>query len=81
MGVELPLGTAEDKHDKNMIYGLGNVLSLTIYLLLVSIDNVLQKFGLNGKSHPDIFLEAAARLQIVPLNCVIFEDALSDVQG
>jgi HAD superfamily hydrolase (TIGR01509 family) len=37
--------------------------------------------GLRGKPHPDIFLEAARRLQIEPANCVVFEDAPLGVEG
>ena len=31
--------------------------------------------GLRGKPHPDIFLEAARRIGIAPVDCVVFEDA------
>ena len=31
--------------------------------------------GLRGKPHPDIFLEAARRLDCAPRDCVVFEDA------
>jgi beta-phosphoglucomutase-like phosphatase (HAD superfamily) len=31
--------------------------------------------GLRGKPHPDIFLEAARRLQVPSGECVVFEDA------
>jgi len=31
--------------------------------------------GLRGKPHPDIFLEAARRLVVVPADCIVFEDA------
>ena len=30
---------------------------------------------LRGKPHPDIFLEAARRLGIAPIDCIVFEDA------
>lgn len=31
--------------------------------------------GLRGKPHPDIFLEAARRMGVVPAQCLVFEDA------
>jgi HAD superfamily hydrolase (TIGR01509 family) len=31
--------------------------------------------GLRGKPHPDIFLEAARRLGLIPGECLVFEDA------
>ena len=34
-----------------------------------------------GKPHPDIFLEAAARLGVTPEACVVFEDARSGVEA
>jgi trehalose-phosphatase len=37
--------------------------------------------GLNGKPDPDIFLEAARRLGVGPLDAVVFEDAISGVQA
>ena len=37
--------------------------------------------GLRGKPHPDIFLEAARRLGVAPIDCVVFEDAPLGVEG
>ncbi|WP_304985194.1 HAD-IA family hydrolase [Coxiella-like endosymbiont] len=37
--------------------------------------------NLNGKPQSDIFLEVAAQLKITPLDCVVFEDALSRIQA
>lgn len=37
--------------------------------------------GMSGKPDPDIFLEAARRLGVRPLDSVVFEDAISGVQA
>ena len=37
--------------------------------------------GLRGKPHPDIFLEAARRLGVLPETCVVFEDAPLGVEA
>ncbi|MBX3605688.1 MAG: HAD family phosphatase [Piscinibacter sp.] len=36
---------------------------------------------LRGKPHPDIFLEAAARLGVAPARCIVFEDAPLGVEA
>jgi HAD superfamily hydrolase (TIGR01509 family) len=37
--------------------------------------------GLRGKPHPDIFLEAARRLDVSPAHCIVFEDAPLGVEA
>lgn len=37
--------------------------------------------GLRGKPHPDIFLEAARRLDVDPAHCIVFEDAPLGVEA
>lgn len=48
----------------------------------VRVDGVVaESIGLKGKPDPDIFLEAAKRLEVSPLESVVFEDAISGVQA
>ncbi len=48
----------------------------------VRVDGeVSRQLGLKGKPGPDIFLEAAARLDLEPSQCMVFEDAISGVQA
>jgi HAD superfamily hydrolase (TIGR01509 family) len=35
----------------------------------------------NGKPAPDVFLEAASRIEIAPEDCVVFEDARSGISA
>lgn len=52
------------------------------YLFDVRVDgNFLEQKKLPGKPKPDIFLEAAKQLQVIPSNAMIVEDALAGVQA
>lgn len=42
---------------------------------------VSAELGLKGKPHPDIFLEAAQRLDVEPAEAIVFEDAIAGVQA
>jgi len=44
--------------------------------ILVTSEDVL-----NHKPHPDIFLETAKRLNILPENCIVIEDAKNGIDG
>lgn len=44
--------------------------------VIVSADDVDR-----GKPAPDVFLEAARRLRVVPSQCVVYEDAEAGLQG
>jgi len=35
----------------------------------------------HGKPHPEVFLKAAAKLQVAPINCAVVEDAPAGVQA
>jgi trehalose-phosphatase len=41
----------------------------------------LDKYNLRGKPDPDIFLEAAKRLEVEPERSIVFEDAISGIQA
>lgn len=46
------------------------------------VDGVVAaELGLEGKPNPDIFVEAARRLQVEPTQAVVFEDAIAGVQA
>jgi beta-phosphoglucomutase-like phosphatase (HAD superfamily) len=36
---------------------------------------------LHGKPHPDVFLEAARRIDVLPEHCIVFEDAPLGVEA
>lgn len=46
-------------------------------LIVCGDDNELRR----GKPHPDIYILAANRLQVMPKHCLVFEDALIGVQA
>ncbi|WP_052738961.1 trehalose-phosphatase [Pontibacter korlensis] len=51
-------------------------------LFEVRVDGVVAaELGIKGKPSPDIFLEAAKRLQVSPQETAIFEDALAGVEA
>lgn len=46
------------------------------------VDGIVsERTGLKGKPDPDIFIEAAKRLDVAPARSVVFEDALSGVEA
>ena len=48
----------------------------------VQVDGLVSgEMGLKGKPHPDIFLEAARQLNVLPERTMVFEDALAGVES
>lgn len=46
------------------------------------VDGIeVERLGLKGKPAPDMFIEAARRLEVKPARAVVFEDAISGVQA
>ena len=67
-GLKVGVGTAGDRH--NMAFAYANLRLPQAPLASVGGDE-----GLRGKPEPDIFLEVARRLGVLPEQCIVFEDA------
>lgn len=72
--VSLAVATSSMKYRADELLRL---LKITDYFdVLVAADDVKRH-----KPHPDTFLEAAKRMYVKPVNCVVIEDALAGVQA
>jgi len=67
-GLRYGVATAGDRH--NIAFVLGRLQLPVAPQAVVGGDE-----GLPGKPDPDLFLEAARRLQVPPAHCIVFEDA------
>jgi beta-phosphoglucomutase-like phosphatase (HAD superfamily) len=67
-GLKLALGTAGNP--QNIEFAVENLGMRGFFDALVGAADVKR-----GKPEPDIFLEAARRMQVPPAHCVVFEDA------
>lgn len=64
--------------------GSREVVEKTLQLLGISdwFDEVVTSNDVeNGKPAPDIFLEAAERMEVAPENCVVFEDGRAGIEA
>ena len=68
LGLKVGVGTAGDKH--NIAFVLSRLDMQPAPLAVVGGDE-----GLPGKPEPAIFLEVARRLNVLPHDCIVFEDA------
>ena len=91
---EIPLKKDAEKFIhfcKEKGYRLGIATSNSIELLecLFMQHNIKEHFdtiitgsdGLKGKPAPDMYLEAAKRLSVSPLNCLVFEDIIPGIRA
>jgi HAD superfamily hydrolase (TIGR01509 family) len=72
----LPMGLATNEH-----FGVSNILLRTtglsaLFQTLVTVDE-----GENAKPAPDLFLECARRLGVVPEKCHVFEDSRYGIEA
>lgn len=66
----LPMAVASNGHKKTVISQLTATGIIGLFETVVTIEDVA-----HGKPSPDMFLEAARRLQVAPENCFVFEDS------
>jgi beta-phosphoglucomutase len=77
----------DEVHEANIKIGLGSV-SRNAGIILERI-NLFDRFDViidgnkikKGKPDPEVFLNGAAFLQIIPSNCVVFEDAVAGIEA
>ena len=76
LGASTALVTSS-KHGREVIElaGLGDIFDAQLD------GNDIETLGLKGKPNPDLFLEAASRLDVAPARAAVVEDALSGVQA
>lgn len=72
-GVRLALATTNDQHV------LRSMRHVDVYSLFDEV--VYERDVKKGKDHPDIYLEAARRIDASPEGCVVFEDILAGVRS
>lgn len=73
-GIALAVGTAAP--DPNIEFTLGGLDLRRHFATVVGAADVE-----NGKPHPDVFLEAARRMNMRPEHCIVFEDAPLGVEA
>lgn len=73
-GIKMAIGSAAIMF--NIDFVLDNLNIRKYFDALVSADDVL-----NSKPHPETYLKCAARLNIEPASCLVFEDAPKGVES
>jgi beta-phosphoglucomutase family hydrolase len=73
-GIALAVGTAAP--DPNIAFTLDGLDLRRHFATVVGAADVK-----HGKPHPDVFLEAAERLGVLPEHCIVFEDAPLGVEA
>lgn len=71
-----PMALATSAPELNVIHTLSELGLADVFPVIVRGDQVPR-----GKPAPDVFLEAARRLQVVPADCLVFEDAPMGIEA
>ncbi|NCD71535.1 HAD family hydrolase [Mucilaginibacter agri] len=73
-GVKMAVATSASHGNVDFVFGHLNIRQY--------FDAIVDNTGLtHGKPDPEIFLKAAAQLNMEPANCVVFEDSISGVKA
>lgn len=74
MGIKTAVATSADL--ENIAFILGGLGLQASFTAVVGAHTVAK-----GKPHPDIFLAAAAQLQVAPSTCLVFEDSRAGIES
>ena len=73
---KLPLAVASNGNRDHVRASLGGVRLLQLFDVIVGREQVE-----HGKPAPDLYLEAARRLNVAPERCVVFEDSREGIEA
>jgi len=73
---KLPMAVATGAYRTEALRTLSDIGASDLFAVLVTADDVV-----HGKPAPDIFLEAARRIDVPPTACMAFEDADLGIQA
>lgn len=71
-GIKIGLGSAS----KNAPMILEKLGITSLFTAVIDGNNVV-----NGKPHPEVFLKGAEALELMPKECIVFEDSIAGVQA
>lgn len=74
LGIRMAVATAAGKANREFVL---DTLGLSPYFSAVVGPEDVK----NGKPHPEIFLKAAARIDVDPASCIVFEDAVAGIEA
>jgi len=73
---KVPMAVASNGIRVNVLGSLRGAGLLDLFDTVVAVDEVAQ-----GKPEPDLYLEAARRLNVVPEDCIVFEDTAEGLEA